>query len=260
MQDVATVRLNDSGEAGVTRIIRGGAIHYSCGQRTTYHSNYAWKIHVGVDAPVWLTDSSGSVDATAGARVVVSPPGVAHSTGAVGLSCAIFVAPGQRSTPWRASSGAFILGGVAAKRIVDACQRFEPAARADTADFVAEVTGMAAKSFGVPHSADARVEKALSRLGDDPNTPLSELAKQVGLSLDRLSRLITLNTGLRLRQHVLWNRLLCVLSSNAAYSNISVAAFGGGFADHAHLTRTFRAFLGRVPSEFRVPPDAIEHW
>jgi len=78
--------------------------------------------------------------------------------------------------------------------------------------------------------------------------------------LDRLSRLITLNTGLRLRQHVLWNRLLCVLSSNAAYSNISVAAFGGGFADHAHLTRTFRAFLGRVPSEFRAPPDALERW
>jgi hypothetical protein len=149
MQDVAHVRLNDSGEEGLTRIIRGGAIHYSRGQRTTYHSNYAWKIHVGVDAPVWLKDSSGLVDATVGARVVVSPPGVAHSTGALGLSCAIFVAPGQRSTPWRASSGAFVIGGVAAKRIVEACQRFEPEARADTADFVAEVTGMAAESFGV---------------------------------------------------------------------------------------------------------------
>ncbi|MET0412435.1 MAG: hypothetical protein ABW217_14130, partial [Polyangiaceae bacterium] len=80
--------LNDPVASGAARMVRGGVLHHSCQQSTSQHAHYAWKIHVGIDAPVWLECASGGVPVGAGARVVVVPPGVAHSTGAAGWSCA----------------------------------------------------------------------------------------------------------------------------------------------------------------------------
>jgi AraC-like DNA-binding protein len=252
--------LNDSGEEGVTRIVRGGVVHLSRGQQTTRHAHYAWKLHVGLDAPVWLRGEGRPIDPGAGARVLVIPPGVPHSTGAMGWSCAVFVDPGSRGSPWRSSATAFGLGGGMAQRLVEACQALETLPRASTANFIAEVTELALKSFVGPCRVDARAESALRRLRVDPNTALSALAEEAGVSLDRLSRLITASTGMRLRRHVLWCRLLRLLSSNTTYPSITAAALDAGFADHAHLTRTSRLFLGRAPSELQGPPDALEPW
>lgn len=252
--------LNDSGEEGVTRIVRGGVAHLSRGQQTTRHAHYAWKLHIGMDAPVWIRGEEQTIDPGAGARVVVIPPGLPHSTGAVGWSCAIFVAPGDRGTPWRSSTGALGLNGAAAQRLIDACLKLESQPRASTADFITELVEVAAGAFAGPRTADPRAEASLRRLRLEPDLPLSTLAHEAGVSLNRLSRLVTGSTGMKLRRHVLWNRLLRLLSSNTHYSSITAAAMDAGFADHAHLTRTFRAFLGRSPSEFRAPPDAIEAW
>jgi transcriptional regulator GlxA family with amidase domain len=89
---------------------------------------------------------------------------------------------------------------------------------------------------------------------------LPELARSAGLSLDRLSRLVTRGTGMRLRRLALWSRLLHLLSTNGAHGSVASAAYAAGFADHAHLTRTYRRLLGRAPSEFRAPPDVLQHW
>jgi AraC-like DNA-binding protein len=256
----ARAGLNDSGEEGVTRIVHGGVVHLSRGQQTTRHAHYAWKLHVGLDAPVWLEDAERAIEPSAGARVLVIPPGVPHSTGAVGWSCAVFIAPGSRGSPWRSSGTAFGLGGAQARRLVDACQRLEALPRASTADFISELAALAGESLVGLRHMDRRAESALSQLRRAPDTPLAALAEDAEVSLDRLSRLITASTGLRLRQHVLWSRLLHLLSSNTAYPSITAAAMAAGFADHAHLTRTSRSFLGRAPSEVRGTPDAIEPW
>ena len=252
--------LNDSGEDGLTSIVRGAAIHHSRGQRTSLHAHYAWKLHIGIDAPVWLDAPGCSIDPGAKARVVVIPPGVPHTTGAVGWSCAVFIAPGKRSAPWRSTTTAFGLGGRTAEQLVGVCQKFETVPRANRGDFVGEVTRLAATSFVGPRRADRRVQAALSKLALEPDRQLSQLAREAKLSLDRLSRLVSIDTGMRLRRHVLWSRLLGLLSSNIQHRSIATAAQVAGFADHAHFTRTCRAFLGRAPSDFRAPPDAIESW
>jgi AraC-like DNA-binding protein len=260
MSSAAPTGLNVSGDEGVTRIVRGGAIHVSRGQQTSRHAQYAWKLHVGIDAPVWLKSSGCSIPVEAGARVVLAPPGLWHSTGAVGESYAVFIAPGSRATPWRATSEAFEFAGAAAERIVSACQRFDADARESTTDFIAELAGLAFEPRAQCQSIDARVEGALRRLAMDPDVPLPRLAAELGLSLDRLSRLVTQSTGMRLRQHALFCRLLRLLSANSQPMNLAAAAFDAGFSDHAHMTRSFRSFFGRAPSEFRSPPDAIEPW
>ncbi|HEY5958480.1 MAG TPA: AraC family transcriptional regulator [Polyangiaceae bacterium] len=260
MQPPGALGLNVSGDGEVTRIIRRGALHYSRGQRTSMHAEYAWKIHIGIDAPVWLQSPNLVVDATAGARVLVTPPGSVHGTGAVGWSCAIFVAPGALSTPRRPTMGAFAISGALGDRIVEACRQFEPTARRDTGAFTAELMSLIGPRLAPSPPTDARVEGAIRSIECRPNLPLVDLARAQWLSLDRLSRLVTVHTGMRLRQHVLWSRLLKLLSSKTAYTNLADAALGNGFSDHAHLTRTYRAYLGRTPSDFLRPPDVVEPW
>jgi AraC-like DNA-binding protein len=252
--------LNVSGDIEIARIIRGGAIHYSRGQRTTVHSEYAWKLHVGIDAPVWLRAAAVSVDAHAGARVVVTPPGAMHATGAVGWSCAIFVAPGTIDTPLRATTEALVLDGAAANAIVAVCQGFNPTTRADTHSFIAEVVARVAPLLGEARCNDRRVPSAIRSLERNPHQSLTALAQAQHLSLDRLARLVRENTGMRLRQLVLWNRLMNLLSSDRRYASLAQAAVDNGFADHGHLTRTYRAYLGRAPSDFREAPDVVAPW
>src|SRR6187551_2524738 len=134
-----SVSLNDSGEDGLSRIFEQGALHHSRGQHTSLHSHYAWKVHIGLDAPVWVETESRTVDQQAGARVIVVPPGVEHRTGAVGWSLALFFAPGSRGLPFRDSTGALVLTGSAADRFAASCRAFDLTQREATPDFAAEV-------------------------------------------------------------------------------------------------------------------------
>jgi AraC-like DNA-binding protein len=220
-------------------MVRGGVLHHSCGQSTSPHAHYAWKIHVGIDAPVWLECASQHVPVAAGARVV-------------------FVRPGTRGSGWSAASDAFALGGRQAHRLIDAARHLDPAARGDTAAFIQELAINAHASLAAP-AIDRRVQSVLVRLQDDADVSLSELAREARISLGRLSRLVTQQTGMRLRRHVLWARLLGMLASRQQQRSITAAALSAGFADHAHLTRTCREFLGRTPSELGSP-DVIEGW
>ncbi len=237
-----------------------GALHHSRGQSTSLHSHYAWKLHVGLDAPVWVETENGSIGLEAGARVIVVPPGVEHRTGAVGWSLAVFLAPGSRGLPWRNSTGTFAMTGAAAARLVTTCRAFDVTEREATPDFAAQVADAVRGQVGNAAGVDGRVEAALDRLQQAPEITLPSLARSVGLSLDRLSRLMGQETGLCLRRHVLWNRVIGFLSSSGEYNTLSAAAVSAGFSDHAHMTRSCRQFLGRAPSEFRSPPDAINRW
>lgn len=80
----AAARLNDSGEEGLTRLFRRGAVHFSERSSTSRHAHYAWKVHVGIDAPVWLDVGGRRIEAP----VLVVPPNLLHATGAHGVSFA----------------------------------------------------------------------------------------------------------------------------------------------------------------------------
>jgi transcriptional regulator GlxA family with amidase domain len=51
-----------------------------------------------------------------------------------------------------------------------------------------------------------------------------------------------------------------LLSSNQRFTSVAAAAAAAGFSDHAHMTRSYRAMLGRLPSEFTEPPDVVAPW
>ena len=80
---------------------------------------------------------------------------------------------------------------------------------------------------------------------------LDRVAVASGLSGDRLSHLLNEELGIGLRPLILWLRLQVAareiaLSRGATMSRAAAAA---GFADAAHMTRTFRRMFGVAPSE-----------
>jgi AraC-like DNA-binding protein len=251
-------RLNESGEHGEACVVSGGALHTSKSQRTTQHAHYAWKVHVGLDAPVWVKSGDGSEAKEA--RVIVVPPNVQHATGAIGWSVALFFEPGLRATPWRETGPAYALGGTEAGRIVGLVNEAMTSSRVDVCCFVEQVAGGIFAPQTTTRSLDARVSAALAAIRRDVDVDLRPLASSLRLSLDRLTHLVSEQTGMPLRRHALWQRVLRVLDSGASPSSLAAAALDAGFSDHAHMTRSFRRFLGRAPSEFRAPPRVIQPW
>lgn len=251
--------LNDSGEMLFTRIVAGGAAHVGRGAWTLTHAHYAWKIVVGLDGPVWFRSSSADVGVSDSVRALVVPPGLLHQVGAPGWSCTIFSAPGQRATPWHISDRHWALDSATTERVVAMCRTLVAQPRVATPPLVDEVFRLVFSGI-TPDVVDPRVRRALGKLLVQPDETLAGLSGALNLSPDRLSHLIKQATGMPLRKHVVWSRLMALLSKSDPHPSIASAAAAAGFADHAHLTRTYRSYLGRLPSHFSGPPDVLLPW
>jgi AraC-like DNA-binding protein len=100
---------------------------------------------------------------------------------------------------------------------------------------------------------DPRVRRVLTHLKSHPGEPqelaLPRLAAVAGLSPSRFMHLFTESVGVPLRPYVLWLRLQRAAGELMRGASVTQAAHEAGFADAAHLTRTFRRMLGTKPSE-----------
>jgi AraC-like DNA-binding protein len=90
------------------------------------------------------------------------------------------------------------------------------------------------------------------RLATAEDLSLRALAVLGGMSPSRLMHLFTESLGVPLRPYIRWlrvQRAACELMDGAT---VSMAAHRAGFADAAHLTRTFRHMLGTTPSDLAL--------
>jgi AraC-like DNA-binding protein len=101
---------------------------------------------------------------------------------------------------------------------------------------------------------DPRVLRAIRMLADRVDDPpaLGEAAAAVGLSPGRFRHLFVAETGLPYRGYVLWLRLGRAVDVFAAGGSLTDAAHDAGFADSAHLSRTFRRMFGLAPSSLHI--------
>lgn len=81
--------------------------------------------------------------------------------------------------------------------------------------------------------------------------PLNSIAREVHLSPERFRHLFIEETGVGFRAFLLWLRLEYSLTSYVAGSTLTEAAYAGGFADSAHLSRTFKRMFGITPASVR---------
>jgi AraC family transcriptional regulator len=124
----------------------------------------------------------------------------------------------------------------------------------DLASAARELAAVLAGAETHPRAPDVRIERALDMLRASPQrrTTLSEAAAAVHLSPSRFAHLFTSETGLPLRRYILWLRLVQALREISTGATLTRAAYAAGFADSAHLTRTFRRMLGVAPSALRA--------
>jgi AraC-like DNA-binding protein len=82
---------------------------------------------------------------------------------------------------------------------------------------------------------------------------LEGLAGSLGMSQGRLMHVFTESIGIPLRPYVAWLKLQRAAGAIVSGAPLSVAAHAAGFADAAHMTRTFRRMFGVAPSSLRPP-------
>lgn len=104
---------------------------------------------------------------------------------------------------------------------------------------------------------DSVVESATSLLegsiGAPP--PVPDLAVRLGVRQRELSSRFRAATGLTIRRYVLWLRIKAAVSALAELKTLTEAAHAAGFADAAHLSRTFLQMFGVPPSESVAASD-----
>lgn len=82
---------------------------------------------------------------------------------------------------------------------------------------------------------------------------VSELASRVGLSEDRFMHVFKAEMGLPVRRYILWLRLHQAARMMKEGVTLTEAAHSAGFADSAHMSRTFKENFGVPPSGFLSP-------
>lgn len=110
----------------------------------------------------------------------------------------------------------------------------------------------AALDLPLPLALDGRLAAAITAL----ETAIADggieadravLAEMLHLSPSRFSHWFVDQTGLPLRSYRKWLRLVVALNHVAHSANLTEAAHAAGFADSAHLSRTFRQMFGINP-------------
>jgi len=106
--------------------------------------------------------------------------------------------------------------------------------------------------LGVPRRApvDPRIAGAVRLLEARPQDypRIQDLAVRAGLSASRLQALLTPAVGMPFRRYRLWRRMAVVMRTLAAGGTLTDAAHEAGFAGSSHLSATFRAMFGLMPS------------
>ncbi len=97
---------------------------------------------------------------------------------------------------------------------------------------------------------DARVRRAQQWLRDNLGSRIriTEVAEVAGVSESHLAHLFRAETGVPVRRFVLWLRLRRVIELALRGHSLTEAAHEAGFADSAHMSRTFRDTFGLPPS------------
>jgi AraC family transcriptional regulator len=126
----------------------------------------------------------------------------------------------------------------------------DDALRALGRSLIAQLVGEEAQA----DMADPRIIKLIAwltpRLGQAVS--LSDAAKLIGLSPGRTRHLFVQQTGLSFRTYLLWLRLVRAVEIYAGSASLTEAAHAAGFADSAHLSRTFRRMFGIAAASLRL--------
>lgn len=227
------------------------------GYQGTRHAHHAVQVTLALAGRFELE----SADRRMATPIAAVAPDVPHSIRASGVLAFLYIEPESHAgrAVMRRLFDATPLAAVAPDLLGDLPPRLA-AAFADSGVTDATLTELGramverlAGGIEVP-AADPRVARVTTWLAARLDRPvrLAEAAALVALSPERLRHLFVQQTGLPFRTYLLWLRLLKAVAAYSAGAPLTEAAHGAGFADSAHLSRTFRRMFGVAAAALRV--------
>ncbi|HMB22484.1 MAG: helix-turn-helix domain-containing protein [Chloroflexota bacterium] len=108
-----------------------------------------------------------------------------------------------------------------------------------------------ATKYDIARKVDERILKCLHIMSEaeEGSYNLDYIASLAGLSSSRFSHLFKAETGCTFRDFMKNRKLSKAIGTLVQKSNLTAAAFDGGFADQPHFTNTFKRTFGIKPSE-----------
>lgn len=232
------------------------------------HAHHAIQITLGLGGMVRFRTEEHDWREMRGAVVL---PDATHSfDGMNSLISMLFVDPESREGRWLRQSlrePITTVPDARMERLVPPLLRFyeAPLEALETAELIRHTVGHLCAGAPPSRTLDPRVTSAIAfmRLAETRGLRLEDVARTVFLSSSRFAHLFSENVGLPFRRYVLWRKLGRAMLSIGRGTTLSAAAQEGGFADAAHLTRTFHQMFGIPPSvmmkgEFFEVPSPFE--
>jgi AraC family transcriptional regulator len=224
--------------------------------RTDFHSHHAIQVTFSLEGAFLLRTQS---DELAGPIVAVAAD-ASHIFEAHGAAAHLFIEPDgltgrALSSLWFDKSSLKQVDGSNVQQILSRLADDFKKAMTD-ADLISMgkqlVRALAADVE--PAKGDRRVDAMVSFVSDNLDDPLTlpMIASHVALSTGRASHLFVEQTGLPLRTYVLWRRVARAVELYSGGAALTEAAYGAGFADQAHLSRTFRRMFGLPAASLQV--------
>ena len=226
--------------------------------RTAIHSHHVIQLTLALTGTVEFESNAGRVS---GVALAVAPD-AEHAFAGTGLVAHLFVAPeGQAG---RRIAGALCSSGpvthIPAELLGDLPERLRATFQntkhtdEDLRAVCRELIARLAEDRQRARRVDPRVTRLIAWIAPRLEQPLSldDAASVVGLSAGRTRHLFVQQTGLPFRTYLLWLRLQRAVELFAAGTPLTEAAHAAGFADSAHLSRTFRRMFGIAAATLRV--------
>lgn len=220
------------------------------GFASTQHRHHAAQFAFGLDGPVIFETPRTGLHSS---DMLLISPNTPHAHPAFGALGFLYVEP--ESVEWASLAGR-IQGNVVP---LPFSQRLRTVARCAATGNTAAASSLVDDLIGqsVPSTLpdDALVTHTIANIRRSLDGPIKlvALAKAVHRSPSRLAHRFREATGVSMRRYVLWCRLRAALDAALRGSSLTEAAHLAGFADSAHLSRTFRAMFGVPPSFFFKP-------